>query len=738
MTSVIRSVLSNITYYVPCCRRSRSNEQLIQGRLSALAPQERINSLLQNYYSSYVSNLLKVDEGTLGEMERVVRRSEEGLKIASIWEKVLFGAEPSLDATHRLIGNEALLTTALTAQLIFDQDLLRLKKIDRYQKLYYGKLLPELRLLEKVAAYEQSYWPFKLRLNDAEKPLIEQLKSKAQETQTPFIQVLQRGISIRKQLERELCQRIGQLKNEKEPTAWLSPDSEMLKTLIKESETEKQSPVKEDPSLHSSLKDHFVLARDDVLTERGQFIIAERPAGIPDAAWEKCISVEGTKKLFQWLKEMNAFNSPNHRFIFSFKENENCEWKVEVSIENAQEALGLHENRDLNIKTRRELTEEGYRRFNKAEEGSTLKDLARKLLQGDWSKRRAATAGADDHEAIWVNRKMVCTLLSGKVAQLRQNVVQNLGEYFDALPSNDAAKLKGSYLKDPRFKQAQNIHAFIHGFLKDEYFPQTALIPCLEKGTETDYSWKKDKVRLFLLVQDLFESYANWSKNLSEFYAEIQNPKNSKAAEEIGEETLNLIPPFIQSLNQFLSRAPSRAIQELLAQRRAIVEESEQLIQQRDAAIRAKNQEEYDRIDRLIKQNDQTKMRRLDEAGKQWQQGKTLDQLDQILRDSLTPLKDALKGWTPHLIQINVPFSSKQRQQEIEKAMSQELKALYQKAIPPIWQNKVKLQLLIEGELMKGTELSPLWLQQADLMEVAHQELMKNEFTRSSLAKKML
>ncbi len=736
MASVLRSLWRNIVYFAPSLQAPKTNGELIRERLIGVDPGIR-DPILQNYFSSYERNFLKVDEIVLGRIEQVVKRTLVAHEIAEAWSSVLFGQEPALDATHRLIGNEDLLKKALTAQFLFDRDLLRLKKLDRYQRLYYSKVLPELRLLERIANGNAQR-----SLSEAETNFVNQIREKATETDQSFDCIVRESISKRRSLGIELQKRIERL-DAQDCNAGLYLDSAKLRHLVVESKMQKQCPVEESDRLHPSLRNHVVFAFGDPLTDQGKFVIVKRPERMPDPLWAQFISAEGTRRLTQTLKDTKAFTDclPNETFIVKFQELDGTQWPIEVCYENAQETLGLHETRDLQVKTRRAVIGNGYRRVNKLDRSSICDNLCRKVFHHNWSEDRAATAGVDAHEAILMNRRMIVEVLYGRAPQLPQNMAQNFGEYFGALPANDAARLKGSYLEDPRFLQALGLQTNIHEHLKSSFYPAGTLIPYLEKGAETAYAWKKDKVRPFLLAQDLFESYTHWHKNLAQFYIEMRrNPENRAVAKAIGRETIELIPTFINSLSEFLANAHTSDIQELLDQRRAITRQIDELVQQRDEAVKAKDQDRFNEIDAQITAQNREKAAKLDAIEAEWRRRKTPQDMDCILSRSLTPLRKALRAFTPSLILINVPFSSTRRQDAIEATMrgNPALLALYQKAIPPIWQNKVKIQTLVQGELMRGTELSPLWLELADLMEVADRELINNEFTRSALAKDLL
>lgn len=148
-------------------------------------------------------------------------------------------------------------------------------------------------------------------------------------------------------------------------------------------------------------------------------------------------------------------------------------------------------------------------------------------------------------------------------------------------------------------------------------------------------------------------------------------------------------------------------------------------------------QEEYDRFRvEEIKLNKAQSLE-LDEVWASWKRNHTPEQMDAVINKAMLRIREKLKVLTPYLVVLSVPFSSQKRQNELGEAMSKvcpHLVPLYQKAIPRLWTDKVKIQTTVP-ELMKGTEMSVLWFNMLKLMDEADHQVVKNEFIRSRLAK---
>jgi hypothetical protein len=210
----------------------------------------------------------------------------------------------------------------------------------------------------------------------------------------------------------------------------------------------------------------------------------------------------------------------------------------------------------------------------------------------------------------------------------------------------------------------------------------------------------------------VYESYAEWGRNLSQFIVEVVKPENRKLLQAIGPETFENLRVLADSLQRFEAEAPPVEMQRLLDGRREI-------------------------FDRVNGQLTPAEVNERDEVWKAWRENKTPQEMDQILKKASDSLAGWIKQFTPSMVKISVVCSPPPAQVKMEKLMegNNRLLNLYRKSIPPSWQYKAKIQDLIREDLMRGTELSPLWLELAQTLSIASSELAKNEFIRSSLAK---
>ncbi|PIS02180.1 MAG: hypothetical protein COT85_06505 [Chlamydiae bacterium CG10_big_fil_rev_8_21_14_0_10_42_34] len=690
--------------------------------LSDMRQNPSVERVLDTYFSAYAKELIPMDDGTRSKIEWIAERLDQAEKTACDWDKQLLADGSRLADSQQMLLNEHLLINALTTQFAFDRELLKLKKIDLYQNLAQGKVEQELNELRQVL----------LEGPTKDTKLIAEIRKKAEAYKVLFKDQVKISIQMREDLKREIEDRIEEIE--------LQLANGKDKVIEAQPEIQNHFAV-----LHPTIGKHYVFSLGDPIFERdAKFVIIKRPDEVTDEVWRQALNALPNQI------DKNVLNSkaPNEVFYFQYCF-DNQKKPIEVCYENAQDVLRLHENRDLYMKTRRVVVDEThYRRETLPVKSGVIpkvKDMVRKTLHADWSKDRQATAGVDGREATVASRYLISHILHGKGSQIPQNEVQNLGEYFDAVIESDTAKLRGSYQQDRSFIQAMSIQKKIREDLRVNQLSAKMILPYLEQGTETVYSWAKESARAIQLTESLFESYTNWALNLRSFLKKVKKNEGLKNA--IGEKTISELKSFYETLASFVNEAPPKAMNALLderSERRGQYELDKQgLISKRDRiAGNYKNQpdvlkEKLAKLSMREAELNQKYTSDLDAIWLQWKEGKTAKKIDKILNRTITAIQGQWKGFTQALTLISVPFSSAAKQAEIVNSIggNTELLSLYQKAIPPIWQNKVKLQMMIQSELMRGTELSPLWLKFVDMGELADQELIKNEFIRSRLAK---
>lgn len=711
MTTLLNYVRSATSYFLPSV--AQTNAAKLQQRFGA---NPAVEAVYNEYFSSYSKNLLPLDEATLNQIDHIVQRKAAGLEIGRQWQRIILGTEGiALDSTHREIPNEMLLHTALNAQFTFEKELANLKKLDAYQTLRESKIIPELNLLKK----EKGRWSWcclsRPRYTEPQKALINGIREKADHYGRTLKEQLGHSIQMREALLLEVNQKIAAIQTERFPPAeevWLDPQSDAMKALLAASRNELTDEVFDSSFLHESLRDHCVIALGDPIKDLdSEFMIVKRPQEMPKEVWLKFISARNTYN-FKELLETPALNEAVViQFDFQGKT-----YPVEVCFEKVSDTLHLHENRDFYVKTRRKVTAPGkFERTNapeKADVEYAIKNLWRRLWNGNWSEHREATAGPDTHEAITINRNVMLKILKGNLGEISQSVAQNLGEYFNALPVCDVAGLPGSYMEDQRFLQAERLQGLIYEREKG-LFQAGKLTSFLESGVRTQFDWSKHNLRFDHLTQNVFEIYGAWSQNLDQFLRELDLPINRKVKEAFGTELVEGLRAFLPDLQAFVNNAPHLSIRPVIAARKVIT----------DAAIgRPMTQAEKDQLANLWTV---------------WKQGKTPEQIDRILTETSDAIDRGLAALGPNLVRVSVPFSSPKVHAEIGEAIASSnprLVPLYDKAIPPIWQNKARLGLA-RDEVMKGTELSPLWLRAAEMFSNGESRLLENEFERSRLAK---
>ncbi len=713
MTTLLNYVRAATSYLLPS--GTQSNAAILEQRFGNNPAAEAVYN---EYFSSYSKNLLPLDDATLNQIEHIVQRKAAGLEISAQWKRITLGDGGwALDSTHREIPNEPLLCKALTAQFIFEKELAQLKRLDAYQALCHSKITPELNLLKREQSGRSWFCLKKPRYTQSEQDLISGIREKADHYGRPLKEQLGHSIQMREALLQDVTAKIAAIRADRFSPAeavWLDPQSIEMQTLLEDSKRLDPEEVYEPYDLHPSIKDHCVIAIGDPIKDiDAQFMIVKRPEEMPKEAWLQFIAQENTLELSEALKGVEI--TLNKAFVVHFPHQGKI-YPVEICLEKVSDALLLHENRDLYTKTRRKVKESGvFERTNSPEKTdpvSMAKRAWRLITNDDWSEHREATAGVDSHEAILVSRKLLGKILSGNFGQMSQSVAQNLGEYFNALPVADVAGLPGSYMQDHRFLQAERLHGLIYQREK-ELFQAGKITSFLESGVRTQFDWGKHNLRFDHLTQNVFEIYGAWSQNLEQFLRELDLPINLKVKEAFGDQLVGDLRAFLPVLQAFVNNAPHLDIRPVIAARKVIT----------DAAIgRPLTQAEKDQLANIWTV---------------WKQGKTPEEIDRVLTETSDAIDRGLAALGPNLVRVSVPFSSPRVHVEIGDAINKtnpQLMALYGKAIPPIWQNKARLSLA-RDEVMRGTELSPLWLKAAEMFSNGESRLLENEFERSRLAK---
>jgi len=710
MSSLLSTVLGSVTYIFPSWQtKPLTNEEKLRNRFG---DNPSINDVYHEYFSAYSKNLFPLDEATLNQIEQIARRKEIGLQIGDEWHRIILGEEGlALNTTHRPIPNVWLLQKALLAQSVFDRELTKLKKLDCYRVLRETKVVPEIQMLKNAVIPWTHFWKWSERVAAEKQELIGELSKKAQHYGKSLKVQVQDSIQQREGLLREMDARIEAVQAERfspVEAVFLDPDSEQIRRLHQDSQIQDSSEVYHSPFLHPTLADHYVVPLGDpILDKDAEFILVKRPKDIPDEVWQKFISTENTFSLGQYVLAREFPFNETHQYAYK---TDKKTYSIEVCREKVSEVLSLHENRDFWVKTRRKVTAPGkFERTNAPEKMGAVsfcKNIYRKMFSSDWSEHRAATAGPDCHEAMTVSRNAIVKILTGRIRQIPQSVAQNLGEYFNALQVSDVALIKGSYMEDPSFVQEMKLQGMIYQ-QQMQLYKDEMILPYLESGVKGNFDWAKHGPRFDQLTQNVFEVYGDWSRNLNQFLTELNLPINSKIKDAFGPALVSDLQLFLIDLQAFLREAPHPLIRPVIAARAALAPQD---------------------------------MKGRDQVWTNWKNGKTPEQIDQILSETCALVDNGLKGLGSRLLNVSIPFSSPHMQGEIFDAMNESnpaLVPLYGKAIPPIWQNKARLGLA-RKELMEGTELSPLWLKEADMFSNGDARLLENEFLRSQQAKRYI
>lgn len=658
---------------------SESNQERFEQRFGT-DPQAL--SVYNEYFSAYQNSSLKLEPDTLARVDQILQRKELGGQIARQWERILLGGErPTLDATKRAIPNENLLREAVATQFVFENCLLKEKEIDRYQRICHERILPELKLLRRY----QGFWGYLcFRLSESEKALIEELKEKSERFHIPFKNLVQNGISEREALYHELQKKIKE-------SQCNYPSLERFEKEYQAALHLRREPI-EESLLHRSIQNRAVVAIGDPILEDARFLIVERPREILDDMWEEML-----------CNDASAYRrDEDNQLLYA-----DIEWpyhrgEVRFSFEPARRALRLHEDRDFGQKVRRVEIEPGrFERTSTVDETNWLQNGWRDLWNKGWSQTREET-NIDHHESISVARSMIAHVLKGNAPIIPQNTAQNLGEYIDAISRSDVAKLPGGSLESPVFLQMQSTYQLTHEHFRKFYMDLSG-VSSLEVGLDTEYRAKYDRPRVALLSRDLFESYSHWHASLELFLEELN--RSPKVKKDVGPHLVEQLSAFKEILYDFIANAP-KPILELLNMRKEAM------------------------------QNYPGSVDKLDEAEKVWRGNRTTEEMDEILESAIDHVNQWNEQLTQSLVLISAPLSSPYMQRKITKKMDPDLAGLYQKAIPPFWQNKAKISILLK-EILKGTELSPLWFKVTQALAGAEAELIKSEFIRSRLAKQI-
>lgn len=706
MSALSAYVWSTVTSFFSA--KPQTNAEKLQQRFRN---DPQVDEVYKKYFSCYANNLLPLDDAVLTEIGRIAERRAVGTAVGKEWHRIILGnGGIALDSTHRYIPHEPHLVQALNAQFIFERELIRLETLDKYLALRHGKGAAELALLKRAITPPAHFWSAAEKFSKAEQDFLDELGHKAAHYGRTLKQQIQESIRMRERFLEEIDARMAAIRAARftpEEAVWLDPKSPQMREIIDGAKRVEPSAVFDPPDLHPSLRDHcVVLLGDPIKDPNTEFVIVKRPERMPDEAWLAFISSEHTFELCRQV--LQSPKGPNEEFPIQF-EHDRETYTVQVCREKASETLGLHVNGDFWKKTRRKVVAPGkFERTNKPDEVGIVKNLCRKLVNKDWSVHREATAGPDSHEAIAVNRFVLVRILSGRFGDIPQSVAQNLGEYFYALPVADIADLTGSYKDDKRFSQAERLQDYIYGQAVRLYRARM-IVPYLEKGISGQFEWKKHSPRFDQLVSNVFEVYGPWCQALEQFLQELNLPINRKIKAVFGDEFVAELGGFLVDLQTFMRDAPHPDIRPVIAARKAIMSRGPM-----NAAA----------------------MRDLDLEWTNWKRGRSPEDIDRLLSETCARIDRGLEALAPRLINVSVPFSSTQMQGEIAEAIKSNptLVRLYPNAIPPIWQNKARLGL-VRKELMEGTELSPTWMHEGDMLQRGESRLLASEFDRSRRAK---
>lgn len=725
MSSLFSPVWGAARSILPTGLIFQSNGQKLNDRFGN---NPHVEAIYQEYFSTYANNLLPLDKATLNQIGELAKRKEIGLAIGREWSRVL--GTDRLDGTHRPIQNENLLKQALGAEFIFQKRLADIKTIDRYQRLYHGKVLPELNTLKK-AERDCKKWICcsRRKYTQEEESFLKELRGKAKSDLICFDQQLAKSIEMREHLLSDIQKKVEEIRKKEflpEETVWLQSDSGELKNLLAASQKETLAETLK-ISLHDSIKDHYVVTLGDPFKEVDSvFMIIKRPGGMSPESWIDFVStadMEPFKKLIKQQQIQDQLSKRDHRnkevvkwgtdFTMSvrtpYKDKKGKVHQIEASYESVSEVSNRHAERDVGMKTRRKLVKEGV--FTR---GNTIaKDyLLRRVFK--WAENRELTAGSDCHEAISLSRTMMGKILSGELSDISSKIAQNSGEYFFSLPSSDLAHLPGSYMEHPNFLQTLELQKFIYQSQTERY-QQKNSISYLEEGIQGGFNSKKYGSRIDVLAQNVYESYIPWSQNLELFLEELKNPQNRSIKDVLGADTVAHLEAFLPLLQRFVQESIPYEIRDALRERQEIIQRHRGIL-------------------------NPVMVKELDQVWEQWKRVRGPQEIDTVLSDACFQLNRTFQELMERLVELNLPFSSVKKQGEIVDVINQGnplLFSLYNKAIPPIWQNKARLSL-VQKDLMSGTELSPLWLQEAEMFAKGDAALRKHELERSRLAKEEL
>ncbi|MBX7066349.1 MAG: hypothetical protein K1X28_03880 [Parachlamydiales bacterium] len=652
---------------------------MFQNRFHGDRQAERV---YQEFFSSYESGLVRLDSSVLNQIEKILEYKEKSKCIADEWGKVLFGNDGlSLESAHLQLPFQKLLESAMDAQFVFEEQQLRMKEVDQLLKLRHGRVAREIDLLQRAQGFRYYF------LSADDRQYVDKIEERA------------KAVQQKKALLDALDERIAKAR----ARVFNMPD---LSKVFSDSRMAPWVPrVIEPDTLHPSLKDHCVMIKGNpILSDSAVFFILKRPAKMSTECWKSFISSENAGRVFQVLQKAKLDKvKPNQEF-FPFIEEKYKD--VAVCYEPVNHALQLHMERDVCVKTRRRVIGEGqFERTNRPEKDRIFADKWRDIWDQGWSENRIATAGPDCYEAIAVQRAMMKMILDGKMADLKSKTIQNLGEYFDDMPHSDVADLPGSYMQNPNFRQAFGLHQWIQDRARKICEKREALAG-MDIAIETDYRLRDEQGRLNMLSQDLFESYENWRRKLDQFLIELENPANQELKTLLGPALIKNLRTFLGVLTEFVQNGPHPEIRGVLRDRRAIL----------DAPLQPNRQA------------------LLDAVWTNWKQGKTKEEIEEILLATIKQVQRSIDLFNQGQIVISAPLTSPSFQGEIGKVMKPALAPIYQAAIPPFWQNKTKIEIVMK-EILKGTDTSVLWLDAADTLGMAKSSVMKNELLRSRQAK---
>ncbi len=164
---------------------------------SDLNTEQEIETVVRKYFSLYANGVLVPEAEVFDKIKNVLERQRLGLQIGSDWEQIL--SMDSMEAAHRGLPNKLLLKKAITAQVAFERELSRLKKIDGYYRYLNQKVDSEIQLLTLFTAIPKDQREdFIAKLSKKDQTVIKELQKKAIGLGKPLSEIVENSIEKRK------------------------------------------------------------------------------------------------------------------------------------------------------------------------------------------------------------------------------------------------------------------------------------------------------------------------------------------------------------------------------------------------------------------------------------------------------------------------------------------------------------------------------------------------------------